>query len=107
MIKLASTSISPKSPETFHLALSVLVGFYAMVPIASASGLVPRAYEDIDPRTMSCSIGFHQSEYQIESTNSRTQDIYIMASEVALTILLFRRNDWRKVVYRWWLHVVQ
>ena len=76
MVKLASIamSIPPESPAAFCLALSVLVGFCTIV--ASASGLVPRGYDDIDPRTMSCSIGFHQSEYQIESVNSPTQKIY-------------------------------
>ena len=71
MIKLASPSMSPKSPATFHLMFSVLVGFCTMVPVVSGF-----EWADIDPGTMSCSIAFHQSEYQIESINSRTQDIY-------------------------------
>ena len=80
MTKLASATISLKSLAAFHLALSVLVGFCVVVPVDSAASglqLVPRGYENIDPKTMSCNIAFHQSEYHIEPVNSRTraQDI--------------------------------
>lgn len=75
MIKLAS--ISPKGVAIFRLMLSIVVGFYAMVSVGSASGLMPRGYgyEEfkniaIDPRTISYGIALHQSEYRIQSFKS-------------------------------------
>jgi len=46
----------------FPFGASIFVGFCAMVSMVSALGLVSRGYENIDPRAMSCSIAFHQSE---------------------------------------------
>ena len=55
MIKLMSIRI--KSPATFGLALSILVGLYALLRVTLVSGFV------MDPKTMSCAISYHQSEY--------------------------------------------
>ena len=83
--KLAMATISLKSLAAFHLALSVLLGICVVGSAASGLQLVPRGYGDIDPRTMSCGIAFHQSKYQIESINYRIRDIY--------------RLPWRKLLH--------
>ena len=75
MIKLGLTS--PKSAAAFCSVLSILVGFCAMVPVASAPGLVSRSYENIGPRT---TIAFHQSGYPIQPFKPGTQDL--MESEL-------------------------